>query len=63
MVFSLWLQFYLNDAVNRILLFVFPIPIDSRTDRASATLTVDSGLIPGWIKPETIKTGIHSFLA
>ena len=30
-------------------------------DGASAAETVDSGLIPGWVKPKTIKIGIHSY--
>ena len=34
-----------------------------RVDRASATEAVDSGLIPGRVKPKTIKIGIHSFPA
>ena len=34
-----------------------------RVDRASATETVDSGSIPGRVKPKTIKIGIHSFPA
>ena len=34
-----------------------------QVDRASATETVDSGSIPGRVKPKTIKIGIHSFLA
>ena len=37
-------------------------PISGRVDRASATETVDLGLIPGRVKPKTIKIGIHSFL-
>ena len=36
-------------------------PISGRVDRASATEAVDSGSIPGWVKPKTIKIGIHSF--
>ena len=32
-------------------------------DRASATEAVDSGSIPGWVKPKTIKIAIHSFPA
>ena len=39
------------------------IPISGRVDRASATGTVDSGSIPGRVKPKTIKIGIHSFPA
>ena len=31
-------------------------------DRASATETVESGSIPGRVKPNIIKIGIHSFL-
>ena len=38
-------------------------PIGGRVDRASATDTVDSGSIPGRVKPKTIKIGIHSFPA
>ena len=37
------------------------MPIDDRVDRASATETVDGGLILSWVKPKTIKLGIHSF--
>ena len=40
-----------------------PKPISGRVDRASATETVDSDLIPGRVKPKTIKIGIHSFTA
>ena len=32
-------------------------------DGASATETVNSGSIPGRVKPKTIKIGIHSFPA
>ena len=32
-------------------------------DRASAPEAVDSGSIPGRVKPKTIKIGIHSFPA
>ena len=38
-------------------------PIGGRVDRASATDAVDSGSIPGRVKPKTIKIGIHSFTA
>ena len=38
-------------------------PINGRVDRASATEAVDSGSIPGRVKPKTIKIGIHSFSA
>ena len=38
-------------------------PISGREDRVSATDTLDSGSIPYWVKPKTIKIGIHSFLA
>ena len=37
--------------------------ISGRVDKASATETVDSGSIPGRVKPKTIKIGIHSFPA
>ena len=37
-------------------------PISGRVDRACATEAVDSGSIPGRVKPKTIKIGIHSFL-
>ena len=33
----------------------------NREVRAFATETLDSGLIPGWVKPKTIKIGIHRF--
>ena len=36
---------------------------NGQVDRASVTEMVDSGLIPGWVKPKTIKLGIYSFLA
>ena len=39
------------------------MPISGRVDRASATEAVDSGSIPGRVKPKTIKIGIHSFPA
>ena len=37
--------------------------ISGRVDRASATEVVDTGSIPGRVKPKTIKIGIHSFPA
>ena len=37
--------------------------ISGRVDGASATEAVDSGSIPGRVKPKTIKIGIHSFPA
>ena len=37
--------------------------IRGRVDRASATEAVDSGSIPGQVKPKTRKIGIHSFPA
>ena len=37
--------------------------ISGRVDRASATEAVDTGSIPGRVKPKTIKIGIHSFPA
>ena len=40
-----------------------PLPISGRVDRASAIEAVDSGSIPGRVKPKTIKIGIHSFPA
>ena len=39
------------------------LPFSGRVDRASATEAVDSGSIPGRVKPKTIKIGIHSFPA
>ena len=36
---------------------------NGRVDRASATEAVDTGPIPGRVKPKTIKIGIHSFPA
>ena len=38
-------------------------PISGRVDRAYATEAVDTGSIPGRVKPKTIKIGIHSFPA
>ena len=38
-------------------------PISGRVDRASAVKAVDTGSIPGRVKPKTIKIGIHSFPA
>ena len=37
--------------------------ISGRVDRASATEAVNTGSIPGRVKPKTIKIGIHSFPA
>ena len=37
--------------------------ISGRVDRVSATDTVDSGSIPGRVKPKTIKISNHSFRA
>ena len=37
--------------------------VGGQVDRASATDAVDSGSIPGWVEPKTIKIGIHSFPA
>ena len=37
--------------------------ISGRVERTSATETVDLDSIPSWVKPKTIKFGIHSFLA
>ena len=39
------------------------VPISGRVDRGSATEAVDTGSIPGRVKPKTIKIGIHSFPA
>ena len=41
----------------------YSLPISGRVDRVSATEAVDSSLIPTWVKPKTIKIGIHSFPA
>ena len=38
-------------------------PISGRVDRATASETVDSGSIPGRVKPKTRKIGIPSFPA
>ena len=38
-------------------------PISGRVDWASATEMVDSGSIPGRVRPKTTKIGIHSFPA
>ena len=36
-------------------------PISGQAKRASAAKTVDSGSIPGRVKPKSINIGIHSF--
>ena len=35
---------------------------NSGVDNASASGTVDSGLIPSWVKSMTFKIDVHSFL-
>ena len=42
---------------------IVDLSLGGRVDRASATEAVDSGSIPGRVKPKTIKIGIHSFPA
>ena len=37
------------------------LPISGRVDRASATKTVDLGLIPSQVKQKTKKIGVYSF--
>ena len=37
--------------------------ISGRMEKASATETVDSGSIPGWVKTKAVKVGIRSFPA
>ena len=39
------------------------LPISGRVDKASTAETVDSGSIPGQVKPKTLKNGIQSFPA
>ena len=39
------------------------VPISGPVDRTSATETVDSGSIPGRVKPKAIQIGIYSFPA
>ena len=39
------------------------LPISDRVERASVTEAVDSGSIPGRVKPKTINIGIHNFPA
>ena len=39
------------------------IPISGRVDRVFGTKMVDSGSIPGGVKPKTLKIGIPSFSA
>ena len=43
--------------------FLLFFSISGRVDRASATEAVDTGSIPGRVKPKTIKIGIYSFPA
>ena len=52
-----------EDATQRQATYKNLQPISGQMDRASATEGVDSGSIPGRVKPETIKIGIHSFPA
>ena len=42
--------------------FIITKLISGRVDRASATEAVDSGSIPGRVKPKTVTIGIHSFM-
>ena len=39
------------------------VPISGPVDRTSATETIDSGSIPGRVKPKAIQIGIYSFPA
>ena len=38
-------------------------PISGQVDRASAAKTIESGLIPGRVKPKTTQIGIYRFPA
>ena len=49
--------------VQRFLLLLLIIPISGREYRASTIETVDLSLIPGRVKPKSLTTGMHSFLA
>ena len=50
-------------AIGHVSLVLDFAPIRGRVDRASASEVVDSGSIPGRVKPKTIKIGFHSFPA
>ena len=50
-------------SINSIFAVYIKELIRGRVDRASATDVVDTGSIPGRVKPKTIKIGIHSFPA
>ena len=54
---------FLNLASPFFFAFLHIKPISGRVDRASATEAVNSGSIPGRVKPKTIKIDIHSFPA
>ena len=54
---------FLSKRVDSSMYVSYDKPISGRVDRASATEAVDTGSIPGRVKPKTIKIGIHSFPA
>ena len=56
---------YISSGIGEAYLFLYNIdePISGQVDRASANEMVDSGSIPGRVKLNTIKIGIHNFSA
>ena len=50
-------------SVSAVARYCPPLVKGGRMDRASGTEAVDSGSVPGRVKPKTIKIGIHSFPA
>ena len=61
--FVLYLNYFNNPNPNPQLNITFWKPKSGRVDKASATETIDLGLIPGRVKLKTIKIGTNSFPA
>ena len=58
----MWLIGYFLESEKSCLNVIF-LTVIGRVDWASAAETVDTVLIPGHVKPKTIKNNIHSFPA
>ena len=63
LVHCLWPFLPISGRVKKATSNALILPISGRVDRASATEAVDTGSIPGRVKPKTMKIGIHSFPA
>ena len=57
-----WMCFFFVDCSGRRYIYYIE-PVSNQVDRAFAIVAVDSGSIPGRVKPKTTKIGIHSFSA